>query len=57
MPSSVLTCSPVRLVGAILIIVEEKKPGNTGLIIATIVLLNVGLVPLIIAFLGVIRLV
>ncbi|KAJ9136617.1 hypothetical protein NKR23_g9747 [Pleurostoma richardsiae] len=49
--------SLIRLVGSILIIVEEQNPDSLGLIIATIVLLNVGLIPLIMSFLDVVRLV
>lgn len=46
----------VRFVGAILIIVEEQNQGNRSLIIATIVLLNIGLIPLIMSLLGIVRL-
>lgn len=47
----------VRLAGGIVTILAEKKPGNTGLWIAALILLNVGVVPLIVADLGLTRLV
>lgn len=45
----------VRFVGGIITIVAEKKKDNIGLFIAALVLLNVGVVPLIIADLGLTR--
>ena len=45
----------MRLVGGIITILAEKKKDNIGLFIAAIVLLNVGVVPLIIADLGLTR--
>lgn len=38
-------------------IIEQQDDGNRGLFIATIVLLNIGLIPLLMAFLGYARLV
>ncbi|KAM3443776.1 hypothetical protein MY4824_000224 [Beauveria thailandica] len=46
-----------RLAGGIVTIIAEKQPGNTGLWIAALVLLNVGVVPLIVANLGLTRLI
>ncbi|KAK0733038.1 hypothetical protein B0T26DRAFT_745134 [Lasiosphaeria miniovina] len=45
----------IRLVGAILVIVEEQNQTNTSLIAATLVLLNLGLVPLVLNYLGFVR--
>lgn len=45
----------MRLVGGIITILTEKKKDNIGLFIAALVLLNVGVVPLIIADLGLTR--
>ncbi|KAK4235352.1 hypothetical protein C8A03DRAFT_36807 [Achaetomium macrosporum] len=49
--------STIRLVGGIMTIIEQQNQRNRGLIIATIVLLNIGLIPLLMAFLGYARLV
>ncbi|KAK3311054.1 uncharacterized protein B0T15DRAFT_60120 [Chaetomium strumarium] len=49
--------STVRLVGGIVTIIEQQNQRNRGLIIATIILLNLGLIPLILAYLGYARLV
>ena len=38
-------------------IIEQQSRDNRGLVIATIVLLNLGLIPLLLAFLGYARLV
>lgn len=38
-------------------IIEQQNQQNRGLIIATIVLLNIGLIPLLMAYLGYARLV
>ncbi|KAF1736021.1 hypothetical protein CRV24_004955 [Beauveria bassiana] len=46
-----------RLAGGIVTIIAEKQPGNTGLWIAALILLNVGVVPLIVANLGLTRLI
>ncbi|KAH8820643.1 hypothetical protein F5884DRAFT_56988 [Xylogone sp. PMI_703] len=46
--------SLVRYIGGILVIVKKSHPDNAGLTIATVVLLNVGLVPLIMSTLGMI---
>ncbi|KAK0653046.1 hypothetical protein B0T16DRAFT_110467 [Cercophora newfieldiana] len=54
-PSAIF--SAVRLVGGIMTIIEQQNPRNRGLIIGTIVLLNLGLIPLLMAFLGYARLV
>ncbi|PNY24326.1 Uncharacterized protein TCAP_05734 [Tolypocladium capitatum] len=45
----------VRLAGGPIIIALEKNPDNLGLIIAAIILLNVGVIPLIVADLGLTR--
>ncbi|KAK1753230.1 hypothetical protein QBC47DRAFT_388038 [Echria macrotheca] len=47
----------IRLAGGILTIVEEQNQGNIGIIIATIVLLNIGLIPLITTFSAIVRLI
>jgi hypothetical protein len=47
----------VRFTGGILVITRESDPDNVGLTIATVVLLNVGLVPLIMSTLGIIGIV
>lgn len=52
-----LTHRLVRLAGGIVTILAERKPGSTGLWIAALILLNVGVVPLIVADLGLTRLV
>ncbi|POR37946.1 Uncharacterized protein TPAR_01857, partial [Tolypocladium paradoxum] len=49
--------SLMRLAGGPIIIALEKNPDNLGLIIAAIVLLNVGVIPLIVADLGLTRVV
>ncbi|KAM3500395.1 hypothetical protein MY10362_006433 [Beauveria mimosiformis] len=49
--------STVRLAGGIVTIIAEKQPSNTGLWIAALILLNVGVVPLIVANLGLTRLI
>ncbi|ATY64473.1 hypothetical protein A9K55_004649 [Cordyceps militaris] len=46
-----------RLAGGIVTILAEKQPDNTGLWIAALILLNVGVVPLIVADLGLTRLI
>ncbi|KAM3476634.1 hypothetical protein MY5147_003139 [Beauveria neobassiana] len=46
-----------RLAGGIVTIIAEKQPGNMGLWIAALILLNVGVVPLIVANLGLTRLI
>ncbi|XWW94857.1 hypothetical protein V2A60_002806 [Cordyceps javanica] len=48
---------PLRLAGGIVTILAEQKPDNTGLWIAALILLNVGVVPLIVANLGLTRLI
>jgi hypothetical protein len=45
----------VRLAGGIVVILLENNPSSTGLVIATYVLLGVGVVPLIISSLGLVR--
>ena len=45
----------MRLAGGPIIIALEKDPNNIGLIIAALVLLNVGVIPLIVADLGLTR--
>lgn len=45
----------VRLAGGPIIIALEKNPDNLGLIIAAVILLNVGVIPLIVADLGLTR--
>lgn len=45
----------VRLAGGIVTILAEKEQDNIGLFIAALILLNVGVVPLIIADLGLTR--
>ena len=45
----------VRLAGGAIIIVLEQHPSSIGLIVAAIILLNVGAIPLIIANLGQVR--
>jgi hypothetical protein len=47
----------VRVAGGPIVIALEKDPSNVGLIIAAIVLLNVGAVPLIVAMSGFFRIV
>lgn len=47
----------VRLVGGIITIVLESNPSNVGLIIATTVLLNVGIIPLLLSLIGIVRIV
>jgi hypothetical protein len=49
-----LTFAKVRLVGGIIVIVLSSKQENIGLIIAAIVLLNVGIIPLLISTVGLI---
>jgi hypothetical protein len=49
------TLTPVRLTGGILTIIRESDPRNIGLIIATTVLLNIGLIPLLLSAVGFIR--
>ncbi|KAK3345800.1 hypothetical protein B0T25DRAFT_583107 [Lasiosphaeria hispida] len=49
--------SAIRFAGGIMTIVEQQNQSNRSLIIATIVLLNIGLIPLLMAFLGYARLV
>ncbi|KAI5459005.1 hypothetical protein BGZ63DRAFT_490882 [Mariannaea sp. PMI_226] len=51
------TFSLLRFVGGILTIVHESSPGNVGLMIATIVLLNVGMIPLLISVFGIVGLI
>ncbi|KAF9767727.1 hypothetical protein IL306_015068 [Fusarium sp. DS 682] len=46
-----------RLAGGILTIIRQSNPTSIGLIIATTVLLNVGLIPLMISMVGFIRLI
>ncbi|KAJ2955193.1 hypothetical protein NQ176_g11414 [Zarea fungicola] len=46
-----------RLAGGIVTIIAEKQPNNIGLFISAIILLNVGVVPLIVANLGLTRLI
>lgn len=46
----------VRFVGGILVILQASKPTDIGLIIASIILLNVGVIPLMVSTLGLIRL-
>lgn len=45
----------MRLVGGILTIVYETQKDNTGVYIAALVMLNVGVIPLIISNLGLTR--
>ncbi len=45
----------MRLAGGPVIIALEKNPESIGLIIAAIILLNVGVIPLIVADLGLTR--
>jgi hypothetical protein len=45
----------VRLAGGIVVILLETNPSSTGLIIATYILLGVGVIPLIISSLGLVR--
>lgn len=45
----------VRLAGGIVVILLENNPSSTGLIIATYILLGVGVIPLIISSLGLVR--
>ncbi|KAM0550270.1 hypothetical protein ACHAPJ_008940 [Fusarium lateritium] len=52
-----VTFSAVRLAGGILAILRQSDPSSIGLIIATTVLLNVGVIPLMISMLGFIRLI
>ncbi|KAF4338222.1 hypothetical protein FBEOM_7887 [Fusarium beomiforme] len=52
-----VTFSLARLAGGILTIIRQSNPTSIGLIIATTVLLNVGLIPLIISMVGFIRLI
>ena len=52
----ILTDWLVRLAGGPVIIALERDPSNIGLISAALVLLNVGVVPLIVADLGLTRL-
>ncbi|KAH7002593.1 hypothetical protein EDB80DRAFT_894600 [Ilyonectria destructans] len=52
-----VTFSIVRLVGGIITIVLESNPSNVGLIIATTVLLNVGIIPLLLSLIGIVRIV
>ncbi|KAH6898063.1 hypothetical protein B0T10DRAFT_543099 [Thelonectria olida] len=52
-----VTFSLFRLSGGILTIILESDPRNIGLIIATTVLLNIGLVPLLLSAVGFIRLI
>jgi hypothetical protein len=47
----------VRLVGGIIVIALSSNPDNIGLTIGAIVLLNVGVIPLIVSTVGLIRLV
>lgn len=47
----------VRLVGGIITIVLESNRSNIGLIIATTVLLNVGIIPLLLSLIGIVRIV
>ena len=47
----------VRLVGGVIVIALSSNPNNIGLIISALVLLNVGVIPLIISAVGLIRLV
>jgi hypothetical protein len=47
----------VRLAGGIIVIALSSNPDNIGLTIGAIVLLNVGVIPLIISTVGLIRLV
>ncbi|KAF4445791.1 hypothetical protein F53441_10540 [Fusarium austroafricanum] len=52
-----VTFSAIRLAGGILAILRQSNPTSIGLIIATTVLLNVGVIPLMISMLGFIRLI
>ncbi|KAF5723456.1 hypothetical protein FMUND_1780 [Fusarium mundagurra] len=52
-----VTFSLARLAGGILTILRQSDPTSIGLIIATTVLLNVGLIPLMISLVGFIRLI
>ncbi|KAH7258935.1 uncharacterized protein BKA55DRAFT_638588 [Fusarium redolens] len=52
-----VTFSLARLAGGILTILRQSDPTSLGLIIATTVLLNVGLIPLMISMVGFIRLI
>ncbi|KAF5684628.1 hypothetical protein FDENT_6633 [Fusarium denticulatum] len=52
-----VTFSLARLAGGILTILRQSDPTSIGLIIATTVLLNVGLIPLMISMVGFIRLI
>lgn len=47
----------VRLLGGIIVIVLASEPTNYGLNVTAIVLLNVGLIPLIVTTLSLVRLV
>lgn len=47
----------VRLAGGLIVVLLNKDPTNIGLATATIVLLNVGAIPLIIAAAGFLRIV
>lgn len=49
--------SLMRLAGGIITIVLEKNQSNIGLIIAALILLNVGAIPLIVATLGQMRII
>ncbi|KAH7347538.1 hypothetical protein B0T11DRAFT_291452 [Plectosphaerella cucumerina] len=49
------TFSLVRLAGGIISVVRENKPTDIGLIIATTVLLNVGVIPLLVSMIGITR--
>lgn len=50
-----LIYDPVRLAGGPIIIVLEHNPQNIGLIIAALILLGVGTIPLLVADLGYVK--
>lgn len=45
----------VRLVGGILVILLANQPDNVGLLAGALVCLNIGVVPLLLATLGMVR--
>ncbi len=50
-----ITRISVRLAGGIISIIRQSNPDDIGLIIADSVLLNIGLIPLLVALIGIIR--
>lgn len=52
---SITDIRPVRLAGGIISIIRSSNPNDIGLIIADFVLLNVGLIPLLVSLIGIIR--